>query len=598
MSVSSSSLSGPVPGLESLPKLLTTAWRLDADDDRRFMRQIKQTDWTVSRLAEMYIKAQLNSWSKEDHKDDFLVSKEPHSLSFLSAGAIINVLEGSDNLDADIRTIERSLNRTTLRQILRDPRTSYKVLRRFLAQLPENGPLHAAEPIAGLVDVDEAVLRNEHYVRSRGSEANKDNKGLVSLEEFAAIVGKPSRDPDEPLLVRRKDPPKGGFEFLDENRQRTISILPHSQAFAKTFERVTCGILRGLDWTNVFVAGGMALRTLVHTDQSKDKDRSIRDCDIDLYLYGLNAAEANIKVDEIYDVWSRNLPATNTQKLVVKNAKTINLLADFPNRRIQIVLKLLPSPTQVLLNFDLDACAVGFDGTHVYMLPRCARALETGYSTVTMDLIWGHFLGDRRATRETRVFAYADRGFGLRILPSYAKSLEEDDLPRKAFKILEQDDLAGKDKDDGDPAKAEWHQPTSIMLWRSRYHSLCDYRKPDGQEPGLKTLKRVAFLGKDFVHRFYFGATALALPDEYRFSEDEWQEAYDAEEKDIERLKELNDLRKASGSPLEGPFIVLSAMDTQSGHRSLPYGRTSVGVFEMFMRHCEAWRLDAKGDAT
>jgi len=36
------------------------------------------------------------------------------------------------------------------------------------------------------------------------------------------------------------------------------------------------------------------------------------------------------------------------------------------------------------------------------MLPRCARALETGYTAFTMDLVYGHHLGDRRATQEMR----------------------------------------------------------------------------------------------------------------------------------------------------------------------------------------------------
>ncbi|KAF7350627.1 hypothetical protein MSAN_01622900 [Mycena sanguinolenta] len=42
-----------------------------------------------------------------------------------------------------------------------------------------------------------------------------------------------------------------------------------------------------------------------------------------------------------------------------------------------------------------------------------------------MNMIQGHYLSERRATQEQRVFKYADRGYGVRILPSYISSLEE-----------------------------------------------------------------------------------------------------------------------------------------------------------------------------
>ena len=150
---------------------------------------------------------------------------------------------------------------------------------------------------------------------------------------------------------------------------------------------------------------------------------------------------------------------------MVKNAKTITLLPTYPNRRLQIVLKLCRSPTDILLNFDLDICAVGFNGSDVMMLPRCARAIETGYSVFTMDLVWGYYLGDRRASQESRIFKYADRGYGLRILPSYAKCLE-------------------------DPLRGE-QVPT-----------LVDFDPGCGwEEPGLKTLKRIETVARSLVRR-------------------------------------------------------------------------------------------------
>lgn len=133
-------------------------------------------------------------------------------------------------------------------------------------------------------------------------------------------------------------------------------------------------------------------------------------------------------MQEIYDVWYANLPRSATE-LVVKTARTITLIPSYPHRRIKIFLHLPASATEVLLNFDLDACALGFDGERVVMLPRCARALETGYSTFTMDLLVGHHIGHRRETSAARLWKYADRGFGIRILPSYAERLGYSSTP-------------------------------------------------------------------------------------------------------------------------------------------------------------------------
>lgn len=182
----------------------------------------------------------------------------------------------------------------------------------------------------------------------------------------------------------------------------------------------------------------------------------------------------------------------------MKNARTITFLTKYPNRRIQIILKLVPSPTDVLLNFDLDACALGFDGSEILMLPRFVRALETGSSMFTMDLIWGHRVRNRGATQKTRLLKYAERGFGVRLSPSYARSLELT-LPSRAEGEFYQ-------KDGPKPHSAEDSKLVAVGKLEQRD------RFPQSKECGLKTLKRVAFLGRDFAHRFVYGVSPLLIP--------------------------------------------------------------------------------------
>lgn len=582
----------------TLPLFLTNAWRFDQNEFSRAGARHQLDEWTISSLAETHVKSQLNSYERMMEEQRLLNKSyiRTPSLTSLSASKIIEVLDGSDNLTADVQMIAKSLNSTTLREVLKDPRTSYTVLRTFLALPPAYGPGNAGETARMLVDIDEAIIANEHYIRSRGAEKNQDGKGLVSLNNASVLFGtSPATDSDEPLTIRRKGPPKGGLEFLDENRRRSVEVQPSSKAFAKAFDRITRGILKGLNWSNVFVAGGIALTTLLQTDSTEDDKKEVKDSDIDIYIYGLGPNQANDKVKHISEVWSNNLPPDNKQRLVVKNSKTINFLADYPNRRIQIILKLIQSPTQVLLNFDLDACAVGFDGKEVLMLPRFARAMETGYSTFTMDLIWGHHLGDRRATQGVRVFKYADRGFGLRILPSYARSLEKTGVKKRKDRTglsERENDKADEDGENGDNSGAD-EEEFFLSSWKVSPRN----RTPNGPEPGLKTLKRIAYLGQNFVHGYYFGATPLSQCPEH---EDpvEWQREYDETKAENDQIKEVNHRRRAAGEAQMGPVISINHMDTRDIHDDLPGGRRGIGGFEIFMRHCEAWSLHARAEAT
>ena len=178
---------------------------------------------------------------------------------------------------------------------------------------------------------------------------------------------------------------------------------------------------------------------------------------------------------------------------------------------------------------------MAFDGTRVLMLPRCARALETGYSVFTMDLIWGHRLGNRRETQTCRVLKYADRGFGLRILPSYVRSLEMDSSPDAPSTDL------GRSLADG----AKFHtKPTRVFE----------------NEPGLKTLRRIAYYARDYVRRMQFGPS--------------------------------RELGKGRPELIEDDILYYSSTDV-----GIPDPHNSLGAFELFMRRCEAWSLDANGEA-
>ncbi|KAJ7658366.1 hypothetical protein DFH06DRAFT_990270, partial [Mycena polygramma] len=265
------------------------------------------------------------------------------------------------------------------------------------------------------------ILDNEQWLRNRTDQVPWQH-GLVSLTQVNDVF--PTSSLTQSCRTISRPNPLPGLELLCDARADTINIQPSTSAFKENFERMTMGLLHGLDWSNVFVAGGMTLGTLLSVGDPPGEDiqKLWHSSDIDVYIYGLSADEATNKVQHIYETLRSN--RSHSPTLAVKNSKTITFYAQYPFRRIQVVLKLVESPKDVLLNFDLDICAIGWDGKELWMLPRAARALETGCNVFTMNLIRGHYLSERRASQPKRIFKYANKGYGLRILPSYLLSLD------------------------------------------------------------------------------------------------------------------------------------------------------------------------------
>ncbi|KAJ7809075.1 hypothetical protein B0H14DRAFT_2867864 [Mycena olivaceomarginata] len=237
-------------------------------------------------------------------------------------------------------------------------------------------------------DLDEWVLLNEKWLRD--SSHIEWRHGLVTLGDGESVFPNSTAKLSGRTILRPKGP-LPGYEVLATARESRITIQPSVEAF------------NNLDWSNVFVAGGIVLGTLLSVDTADGqlrRDPRWASSDIDVYIYGLSPKEANEKVKHLFDTFCANLPP-NAPKLVVRNSTTITFYSQYPLRRIQVVLKLVESPKTVLLNFDLDICAM------------------VGCNIFTMGLIQWALLSDRRAS----IFKYPDKGYGIRILPSYISSL-------------------------------------------------------------------------------------------------------------------------------------------------------------------------------
>ena len=274
---------------------------------------------TVSSLLKAYLDSQLQESEYYDNR------VSPSSLKYMVLGKIIEELKVTEDLAAVTRDIARSLEYLVYLQLLSDPRLPYRILRAFLKIPPSDIPGSDLPPDRELVDVDEAILANAEYLRRTCTRVNNEDH-LVTLEDISNSLALPKEESGYQSF-RNKYPPTPGFGTLDLGKKDEVRLLTHETDFVEAFNDLTSRFLYGLDWTNVFVAGELVLASLTGEE--------IRGKSIWLYLYGLNANDANKKVNHIYDVWVANLPYDQA-KVVTKTAKQISFFGSEPTHPIQI----------------------------------------------------------------------------------------------------------------------------------------------------------------------------------------------------------------------------------------------------------------------
>jgi len=293
-------------------------------------------------------------------------------------------------------------------------------------------------------------------------------------------------------------------KLLTQSRQLDLkgSAIVDKTTFLKNWAEFTQGCLDGLDFTNVFVAGGAVLGCL-----SSNQD-GYRSSDIDLFLYGISSEEeASQKVRSIYRQIVSN---TKGKGDVIRTARALTILCQYPFRHIQIILRLYRSPAEVLLGFDIDSCCVGFDGTDVWCQERFKRALTKRYNLINTSR--------RSLTYESRLFKYSKRGFCIAV-PDLDKARINTELFHKDIRdvsglsrLVLYDYKQGsgkstfsrfpKSKKSGDPVEGsdynndlpipwgpEWQTDVIINLLhaKNKANFFSSLRKNKGQEPADKS---------------------------------------------------------------------------------------------------------------
>ncbi|KAF3909580.1 hypothetical protein AA313_de0205684 [Arthrobotrys entomopaga] len=257
-------------------------------------------------------------------------------------------------------------------------------LRSLFAQDPSNAAL--ADNTVGLVPIyGGSGLESTIKIQARNLEAEspeEKSKYLMELDE----------------KVRKKNGERAIVDF-DE--------------FKKNFTVFSEGALQNLDWTNIIAAGSSVLTPLLHVpDEHKRTKRSLRDwyhdklapsSDVDLFIYGTKDEQVAIKRMEAIEATIRDNLLWETTTIRTKN--TVTIVSQYPNRHVQIVLRLYSSISEILTGFDVSCACVAYDGKQVYASPRAIASWMLQCNDVDLTR--------RSPSYEFRLSKYRRRGFEI-----------------------------------------------------------------------------------------------------------------------------------------------------------------------------------------
>lgn len=257
-------------------------------------------------------------------------------------------------------------------------------LRKLFAQDKTN--MRLKDPHVGLVDVFEAPAD----IRTTRARVVAGEQGLAARHIM-------------PLTEQQR------------HKEGSPSMVQTLDEFRKNWTIFTEGSLSQLlDWSNVVAAGGAVQACLAPLpEKAKVSKRAIRKhyhsyaypaSDVDLFLYGLTPAQAEVKINAIYEAVRDSIPWDVT---CVRTKHTISIHSQYPYRAVQIVLRLYQSPAEVLAGFDVDAPCCVYDGERVWANPRAIVAMMCQCNTIDITR--------RSPSYEVRLAKYAIRGFEISV---------------------------------------------------------------------------------------------------------------------------------------------------------------------------------------
>ena len=188
------------------------------------------------------------------------------------------------------------------------------------------------------------------------------------------------------------------------------AVVPTLAEFQEHFAIFTENSLSDMDWSNVVVAGSAVVTSALPVPEKyRGSKRGLREyyhekfapaSDVDLFLYGLTEEQAIEKIKHIEHT-IRNSILYETTTIRTKN--TVTIASQYPNRHVQIVLRIYHSISEILTGFDVDCSCAAYDGRQVYASPRAVASYITQINQIDLTR--------RSPSYENRLSKYSHRGF-------------------------------------------------------------------------------------------------------------------------------------------------------------------------------------------
>ena len=401
--------------------LIKDAWRLCLEEVKSSQALVQSQGWTVIELAKYYLDQKLQAICNKQEQANL----KP-SLAELATDKIVESLNAGD-VDEQIKVLTESLDWPVFRRLVYSGRIPYRYLRKLV-----EGRSHSD---TDRLDLDQATAQQTKYIKFHYGSDGID-KLFLGIDDLTTILQplRLTRD-KEYIRIRRQEPHPGSFQIFHKYRLHNVEIITDRHLYRAKFDKAGGDWLRNLDWANVAVVGVSVLSAL-HRGFWRDQPSGLQSIDYTLCLYGLGRIQANRKIEHIWGVINQRAGARMSKYphgTVFDCGTTLS---------ITVMHVCYQSIAEVLANISVDAMALAFDGSNILLTSRCARAIETGYSTFTMDLpyhqdgfcIYQHALAG--------LLQCAEFGFGLHFPPFYLQSLAGplepgDEPPLKKIKRVE-----------------------------------------------------------------------------------------------------------------------------------------------------------------
>ncbi|KAJ5544996.1 hypothetical protein N7535_006615 [Penicillium sp. DV-2018c] len=273
---------------------------------------------------------------------------------------------------------------------------------------------HPTTPMADLVKP-----YNEFDAVLRKTFAQEPTNPLVT-DNLVNIVPMYDRQGRNDLRIRARDlaseTPEQKAKYIlplsdkDRKPNGAPAVVPTFDEFKNNFTLFTEGSLSDIDWSNVVVAGSAVVTSLLPVpEEYRNSKRGLRQwyhekfapaSDVDLFLYGLNEEQAIEKIKHIENKIKNTILYETT---TIRTKNTITIASQYPNRHVQIVLRIYRSMAEILTGFDVDVSCAAFDGRQVYASPRAIAAYATQVNQIDLTR--------RSPSYENRLSKYSHRGF-------------------------------------------------------------------------------------------------------------------------------------------------------------------------------------------